>query len=195
MATDNNDTTRLIVVEPHADDAYLSLHEHLLRWRRGGFRITILTVQSAVENRAGEAAAYARAIGVDWVGLGYDYGQLPEAIDLTLALIPGYDITSTLVIAPYGIQHPDHIAIRNLLRPALLYLDVPYYVKQKNQAELNDKFTGQELHSIYTPAHGKWNKRYWGCFPSQAKFFYYNPPREIARIPEIVITASAAPPG
>jgi LmbE family N-acetylglucosaminyl deacetylase len=188
MLTDNPNSgnggeTRLIVIEPHADDAYLSLHEHLLRWKRGGFRITILTVQSAVENRAEEAEAYARAIGVDWMGLGYDYGQLPTTIDLA-------EPASTLIVAPFGLQHPDHIAIRAILRPALCYLDIPYYTKQKNQTELNQKLTDHELHSIYTPAHGKQNKKYWGCFRSQAKFFYYNPPREIARIPEITVSVN-----
>jgi len=178
MPSDNK--IHLLIVEPHADDAYLSLHEHILRWRLGGYAITILTVQSAVENRAEEAKAYAGAVGVEWAGLGYDYGALPDEIDLS-----PYD--PTLIVGPFGIQHPDHIRIREILHPDLLYFDIPYYRKQKNQAALNEQFTNLELHSLYTPSPSKRHKKYWGCFTSQNKFFYFNPPRELARIPEILV--------
>jgi hypothetical protein len=182
----------MIIVEPHADDAYLSLHDHILRWKRGGFRITIVTVQSAVENRAEEALAYAKAVGVEWYGMGFGYAQLPTAADLDFSSIPNYDPSSSLLIGPLGVQHPDHLYIAKLLfgLAHLSYFDIPYYTKQKNQENVNQILKHQTLHSLYIPHHGK--RKFFTLFKSQSGFFFYNRPPDLCRIPEIVIATDAA---
>lgn len=189
LAADNNNGDgagiQLIVVEPHADDAYLSLHEHLVRWKRRNFTITILTVQSAVKNRAEEARTYADTLGVKWIGLGFDYAELPEKIDFSL--VPGYAPETSRVIAPLGIQHSDHVYIRSILRPDLVYFDIPYAFKQKNQDALNAIVANRVFDSFYVPHHTKRDKKYWGCFKSQSGFFFYNDPATLSKMPEICL--------
>jgi hypothetical protein len=182
---DDGEGTHLIVVEPHADDAYLSLHDHLVRWKKRGFTITILTVQSAVKNRAAEARTYADTLGVKWLGLGFDYGELPEKIDFSL--VPGDYSETRRIISPLGLQHPDHIHIRRILRPDLVYFDIPYAFKQKNQDTLNAALTNRLFDSFYVPHHSKREKKYWGVFKSQSGFFFYNDPVTLSKMPEITL--------
>jgi hypothetical protein len=180
----------IIVVEPHADDVYLSLHEHMVRWKKLGREITILTVQSAVKNRASEARTYADTIGVKWIGLGFDYGELPEKIDFSL--VPGYDPEKSRIISPLGLQHPDHIHVRKILKPDLVYFDIPYAFKQKNQDTLNSVLANRLFDSFYVPHYTKRDKKYWGCFKSQSGFFLYNDPTALSKLPEIVFVPGSS---
>jgi LmbE family N-acetylglucosaminyl deacetylase len=170
----------IIVVEPHADDAFISLGGHIEAWAAQGCEVTIVTVYAEDTRRAAEAERYAHAVGAKWVGLAYDEGeQVPP--------FSAWEVGDVLdrVIFPLGIQHPDHIRVRQLAPPgAEFYAEIPYYTKQKNQTEVDDKIRGRAIESILTP-HGR-KFRHIPIFQSQSKFFYFNP-AESLKAPEIIL--------
>lgn len=62
--------SRIVVVEPHADDAYLSLHSHLHYWTRTkGIPLLIVTLCGANPKRVAEARQYAERHGAAHVAL------------------------------------------------------------------------------------------------------------------------------
>ena len=52
-----------VVLEPHSDDAFLSLHNTIRNWLKIGDSVTIITVLSGTRKRADDAAKYANAVG------------------------------------------------------------------------------------------------------------------------------------
>lgn len=97
------------IIEPHADDAFLSLHAHLTTLWSAHAR-TIVTLFTD-EERAEETAAYARAIGCRHMTLGLPDGRWGKP-----AMIPPLDDWlpqghGDVLICPLGLRHPDHIEI------------------------------------------------------------------------------------
>lgn len=188
----------IVVVEPHADDAYLSLHQHLVDWKRAGKTVYIVTVFSGTRKRARDGQAYADAVGVNWVGLGFDefaeedkrnaYLNTPfDPLVGSLSLL--HSVEDVQVIGPLGIQNPDHKAVSEWLKPlaAHLYTEIPYYTKLKNEEEVNGLMAGKTVVSIKKPKHYKGDDKYWKCFKDQAKFFHFNPPESYKDVPEILL--------
>jgi len=201
------DSKVIAVVEPHADDAYLSLHQHMVDWIKAGKIVIILTVYSGTRKRAKDAEAYANAIGAQWAGFGLvesQDGNVPEIklADVTFDPLPGmlgmlYDHRDVTVIGPAGIQHPEHQEVRRWIYWSykgkmrngveFSYVEIPYYTKHKNQQEVNDKLEESCIASIKKPKHYKADEKYWKCFKDQSKFFHFNPAEGYKDIPELIV--------
>ncbi|HTS23007.1 MAG TPA: hypothetical protein VMN79_14475 [Casimicrobiaceae bacterium] len=176
---------RTLIVEPHADDAFLSLG-HTLCTRAPSEEVAVLTLYVQDARRIDEGGAYAKSIGAK----GYFYAPSPEriaeALESTLR-----QFAPDLVLSPFGIQHPDHLAARACVDArgfprVRYYLDVPYYVRPKNAAAIQAALAqcAYRVVSIGSPQPEKWKAL--PIFQSQAKFFRLNPP-ETLRAPEIVL--------
>ncbi|MGB5686408.1 MAG: PIG-L family deacetylase [Candidatus Electrothrix sp.] len=165
----------ITIVEPHADDAFLSLGGHIEQWIKEGVSVKILTVYSGTRKRAKDAQAYARAMGCAWEGLGFiedgggaagGTGELPDG-----AL---YDVADgEKILAPLGISHPEHALVRSRFPASRFYLDQPYASQCKNREEVNQKLINTQVLSFMRPNARKY--RHIPLFKDQAKFFYYNP--------------------
>lgn len=177
---------KILVVEPHPDDAFLSLGWHLEKLWAEHERV-ILTVY-ANEKRSKEARAYAEAIGAVSVCMGYKESNMnsggairrdPTILREILA------IGADRIIAPLGLQHPDHLRVA-ASRPAncLRYLDTPYLSKQKLASILRIKTEGYTINSICFPPRSKWRRS--DIYKSQSKFFYFNL-EKMYNLPEIVL--------
>jgi len=179
---------KIAVVEPHADDAFLSLGAHMEDWIKKGKEVTIITVYHDIK-RGNEAEAYARAIGAEWRGVGLPEhgGGLAEAFEVPTPGLGWVLREFSRVYAPLGLQHPEHRAVARALPGAYVYLEIPYAYKLKNRAEVDEltSFPEYGLYSILT-AHGR-KARHTGIFKSQSKFFFYNDPKELVRHPEIIL--------
>ncbi len=182
---------RRIVVEPHADDAAISLAAHLRRWVDAGDAVTIVTVYGA-ETRLSEARAYAEAIGAEAVTLG-----VPEAGggpgEGVAALDPDYLADALAIVGagvtywPLGVGHPEHAALAALAPAgAPRYVDKPYWYKASLADAFADALAGTTVVSadyavrrLYRPAVA--------AYKTQARFFYFNPPSALAG-PELVVS-------
>lgn len=195
-------TKAIVVVEPHADDAYLSCHQHIVDWLKEGKTVTIVTVFSGTRKRARDGKGYADAVGAEWIGLGFDefadeptrdaYLKTPFDPMIINGIIPMYEPKDIKVVGPLGIQNPDHKNVRMWLNeslPALeMYVEIPYYTKLKNSDEVNALMFGKRVSSIRKPKHYKKDDKYWKCFKDQAKFFHFNPPESYVDVPELILT-------
>jgi hypothetical protein len=168
----------IVVVEPHADDAWLSLGAHIEAWVDEGERVQIVTVYGNAR-RTGEASHYADSVGAEHVGLGLPESGQGLAGDWTTELPPGSIPASLLdaadrLIGPLGIQHPEHRAVRNALlhRDPERYLELPYYRKGKNLVELNEVVGSRRVVSM-RPRPARAN-RWSSIFASQSTFWLYN---------------------
>lgn len=168
----------ITVVEPHSDDAFLSLGGHIEAWAKEGKSVRIVTVYCD-KKRAREARAYANAVGAD-----HDYLLLKEGE----VVRPG-DLTPLLfgqAIFPLGIKHPDHRRVR-VAAPfdTWLYLDTPYQSTQANGPEVNSLAKGLPMVSFLKPPSRKW--RHIPLFKSQSLFFHYNPAEKLSQSTEIIL--------
>lgn len=175
----------IVVIEPHPDDAFLSLGWHLAELWKEEERV-IVTVYCN-EKRGKEAEAYAKAIGARSVTLGLEESNLrssgPTTPPEALAALLG-DYTGARLLFPLGLQHPDHLRVAKAApRGAERYVEVPYQTKQMLQKELRLKMKGKVVRSIVYPPSRK--KALAKVFKSQGMFFHYNP--LACRIPEIVL--------
>jgi hypothetical protein len=182
----------VLVVEPHADDAFLSVGQHIENWVKQGIRVVIVTVFSATRKRAEDAAAYAKAVGAEWNGLGFVEGEpLPNnAVGASFPdLFPGTDTGKDWqVILPLGITHPEHIAVRGWLEDcfnAQFYVDQPYAIIQKNNDLITNLLVGREVVSYCKPGIRKY--RHIPLFKDQAKFYHYNPPEKLVQTCELIV--------
>lgn len=190
----------VVMIEPHADDIYLSAHQHAVDWIKAGKVVYIITVFSGTRKRARDGKSYAEAIGAEWIGLGFDefaepdernaylntpFDPLPDGLSLL------YEPSDVQVISPLGIQNPDHQAVREWLKSSSTqlryYTEIPYYSKLKNEVEVNSLLSGKIIDSIKKPKHTKADDKYWKCFKDQTMFFHYNPPDSYKDIPEIIV--------
>lgn len=191
----------VVLVEPHADDIYLSCHQHAVDWVKEGKVVVIVTVFSGTRKRARDGTSYADAIGATWIGLGFDEFAEPDIrnayLNTPFDCLPGnlsliYEASEVQVVSPLGIQNPDHQAVREWLKASndqlRYYAEIPYYTKLKNQEEVNGLIVGKVIDSIKKPKHTKADEKYWKCFKDQAKFFHFNPPESYKDIPELLVT-------
>ena len=167
LMTHNNNLTELrrlntsiVIVEPHADDAFLSTHGHIVKWMRKGHSIHIVTLHMSDNPvRLVEAKAYADKVVAAWTG--HDVGDGKP----TVALPTGQ------LILPLGIRHPDHVLARQTLETpaAWFYLDMPYAIVQRDGDLVNDLLRGMEIVSLLKPHANKW--RNLKIFKSQSSYF------------------------
>jgi len=195
----------VVVIEPHADDAYLSMHQHMVDWIKEGRKVIILTVFSGTRKRARDSQTYAEQIGAEWAGLGLSEGSEVSPLDgTTFTGLPEmlgmlYGALDVSWVLPLGIQHPEHKAVRAWIEQGLYakdanccerwayYVEIPYYTKLKNQAEVNELLNLKQIVSLKKPKHYKADEKYWKCFKDQAKFFHFNPAEGYKDIPEMLV--------
>ena len=181
-----------VVLEPHADDSFLSLHNTMKNWTKNGDHVTIVTVYSGTRKRAIDAQNYAASIGASWVGLGFDEGDEFTKLEFRDKLNPLYDDEIAIYI-PFGIQNEEHQRVKRAFNEdeenIFQYLEIPYYSKPKNREELNSAFNDIDYTIVsITPGGGrKGDEKYWKCFKDQSKFFYFNPPESYKNIPEVIV--------
>lgn len=187
---------KILVVEPHADDAFLSLGAHIEFWVKRGDDVTIATVYSATPKRGAEACAYANAVGAEWIALGAKEVRPrredhPELIDVTWKFTELVEEGQyNQIISPIGIRHPEHRAVRDLLNRGLFnhilyYWEQPYSVVSTNRDELAAKAFGRKIVSYMKPNMRKW--RHIPIFKTQAKFFHFNPAESLNRTFEMIV--------
>jgi hypothetical protein len=177
------------IIEPHVDDAYLSLHQHIVDWVLMGDEVTIASVFSGTRNRTQDAIEYTTALGIHWVGYGYD-----EAVSLiepfkqpfVFHSYDGLPRTSYLLYAPCGIEHPVHTRVNNWILADFHYLDIPYAYKDRNRQLRRQLLSG---HIISTKRARTSKGHYWKCFPDQLSFFGRNSPSTYLDNPEVVLLA------
>lgn len=169
----------IAVIEPHADDAFLSLGGHLRLWRAEGRPVVIVTVFGSPE-RTGEAASYAAALGADHVGCGLPEGGGGNGTDW-LTEIPG-SVREALgrigdgeALWPLGIHHPEHRALGEVAPEwADRYVELPYSIVTANAEETTSALAGRAVRSWLRPTAAKYRDA--SHFKSQSRFMYYNLP-------------------
>lgn len=178
----------MIIVEPHADDAFLSMGGIIERETKLGTKITIVTIYSGTRKRAVDAKAYADAVGASWIGLGAveNGGGIDGGVGNFEPLWRN-EIFEPLIhrrfIVPLAIEHPEHFAVRlafeelRLPMPLWYYVDQPYATKLKNQAKVSEALYGKRIVDIYRP--GAMKYRHTKLFKDQSKFFHFNPPTDL----------------
>lgn len=195
----------IIVIEPHADDAFLSLGGHIERWIKAGSLVRIVTVFSGTRKRGRDAEAFSTAVGASWVGLGARepdaggapeegkralFGKLVELISTAKKEDPKREI---ILAGPLGIKHPEHREVRQVLEDNVVtskgvklwyYLDQPYAATQANGEEVNVLLGGLRVVSYLRPNARKY--RHIPLFKDQAKFFYYNPAEKLVSNIELI---------
>lgn len=180
---------RILVVEPHPDDAFLSLGWHLEHLWKNDERC-ILTVYADAK-RTKEAEAYAKAIGARSEVIGLEESKMnggkrvTEVVELAEYLEELENQHWDKIFFPVGLQHPDHLSVAATRLPGCYrYLDTPYQTKQKLAEILLEKVEGWTVDSILFPSSRKW--RHEEVFKSQSRFFYYNSKLKESLLPEIV---------
>lgn len=169
-----------IVVEPHADDAFLSLGQHIAEWQKAGDHVLILTVFSGTRKRAADAAAYAKALKVGWVGLGYVEGS---PLPVRLPALP----PQARVLLPLAVTHPEHVAVRDRYETmdCWYYLDQPYAITQRNGPRVTKLLEDMTVVSYRHPGVRKY--RHIPLFKDQAKFYHYNPAEKLVQTCELIV--------
>jgi LmbE family N-acetylglucosaminyl deacetylase len=143
---------KILVVEPHLDDAFFSLTETALTWVEDGHEVLLLTVFGGVPPEGSEhhvkyvalwqeyEAAIERGPFQHYRALDYfddaaRVGQLiwPDFIECVAAAMFG--ALPEIIVYPTGIHHPDHLLVRQALNDATswlknawIYDELPYYV-------------------------------------------------------------------
>lgn len=172
------------IVEPHADDAYLSLGDFITRHAR---HVVILTVYSGTRKRGIDARAYASAVGAGWQGSGLvesDVGLSSDAVlDPPDIALP----SSGTVILPLGIRHPEHRSISALRRDGdYSYLETPYQLRAGNQREISDALRGRQIQYCTRP---NWRAKFKHhlIFRDQSLFMHRTPPESMAGALELIV--------
>lgn len=180
-----------IIVEPHPDDAFLSLGWHLEHVWKAEKKL-IITVYADTQ-RAKEAAAYASAVGAEHICLCLTESDMSSS-SAGVAAIPELRSILTQVVTPFGdetifplgLQHPDHLRVSaTRLADSLRYVDTPYQTKQKLAGTLLEKIADKRIVSLCYPPSRKW--RHIPIFKSQSKFFYFNAGLKDSLLPEMVV--------
>lgn len=198
-----------IIIEPHADDAFLSLGGHIEKWaKEGKSPTTIVTVYSGTRKRGRDASSYAAAVRASWTGLGAkepdDEGQpgegsaaLRAGLEEVVQERAASDALGRLdIIVPLGIKHQEHKEVRSAVEAMIVkfrkmqaglfyFLDQPYAATQSNGAEVEGLIQGRHIESYLKPHARKY--RHVPLFKDQAKFFYYNPPEKLVGNVEMIV--------
>jgi hypothetical protein len=181
------DVDHLVVVEPHADDAFLSMGQHIEDRVKAGKRTIIWTVFSATRKRAHDALAYAEAVGSEWMGTGAVEGQPLLDDHFPSAEFFG----KALIVVPLGIQHPEHVQVRMACEKRYppnqiaFYMDQPYAITQKHGEVVSELLRGKKVLSYRKPGIRKY--RHIPLFSDQAKFYHYNPAEKLIQTCELVV--------
>ncbi len=189
----------IYVIEPHSDDAFLSLGWTLRTWIGEGRRVGIVTVHSAETDRAQEAKAYASAIGATWLGLDrpstpvrelFRPGAVPALPD---PLLPEElrDPSATR-LWPLGLEHPEHVAVAEANPGDPCYVDVPYLLNERRQEQVDARLRGRTIERWVAPPPQKWDDA--DHFPSQAALFTLYPVASMVHVPEIIVTGGPVEP-
>lgn len=193
------------IIEPHADDAFLSLGGHIEQWVKAGEEVIIVTVYSKTANgkRGREAEAYAAAIGARWEGLGLvesgsSKTETPEEAPVLKALqwfangarfLDGVDAE---VFTPLAIRHTEHKLVTRCVCMAFRsfrisrYLDQPYATIGSNSPEVTVALEGLTIQSFLKPHSRKY--RHIPLFKTQSKFFYFNPAESLKNNIELIVS-------
>lgn len=176
----------IVVVEPHADDAFLSLHGHLWRWRREEEATRIVTVYGNAR-RMREAAEYAKAVGAEHVAIGVPETGLGNAVEWEAEPLPDFTdaIEGDTFVWPLGLKHPEHRAVVALARPGdWHYVEQPYAGVMANEPEVNRLLAGRSIVSWHRP-HGR-KRNAAAIFRSQSMFMHRNLDRALGA-PEVIV--------
>jgi hypothetical protein len=185
---------RLVIVEPHSDDAFLSLGAHIEQWIQEGKQVTILTMVPVKKNSLRDAETYADAVGAYWQGYNYIGGDCDWKE--MLKPVHTWPPPDSTVILPLGVaplqqtEHTqDHWNIRQWLQypGCWFYLEQPYALVQKHRERVNEMLAGMEVVSYAKPPARKW--RHIPIFSAQAKFFYFHPAEKLKATVELIVRA------
>lgn len=193
---------RYLVVEPHADDAFLSLGGHIEKWIKGGDEVTIATIYSGTRKRSRDALSYAEAVGAFWVGMEAVEGKtkLEDPIACSNAckalrcMLLSSTVEPDVILLPVGIAHPEHVFVRNCMEGGWFdgqfhyYFDQPYSMVSTNREELLAKVRGARIESYLKPHLRKY--RHIPLFRDQAKFFHFNPAESLVKTFEMTVRMS-----
>lgn len=167
-----------LIIEPHADDAFLSLGGHIEHWNKET-QVEICTVFSGTRKRAIDAQAYADAVRAKHYTLGYVEGIEDFIPDISEELY--LDLTTDKqVYIPLYLTHKEHEIVRDIFVnyhkkhnncELFFYLDQPYALKQKNTDTINEYLRDYRLISYLVP--NKRKLRHIPLFKDQSKFFYF----------------------
>lgn len=186
------ETGPIYVVEPHADDAYLSLGGAIVDLVKAGRHVIIVTVFSGTRKRAADAERYAAAVGAGYLGLGLVEAHYSITVEIET---PGLDVVRAdlprdgTMIFPLGIRHPEHRAVARLAEPGdYAYLDTPYQLRRRNAAEVASLLDGRTIVHYARP---DWRRKYrhHALFKDQSMFFYRCPPESLAPAVEMIVEA------
>jgi len=180
-----------IVCETHADDAFLSMGQHLEDWHKQRIPTAIVTVFSGTRKRAVDAQKYADAVGAKWEGWGFVEGEpLPNDLSMYLqnskiSLFPFSESVEWYI--NLALTHPEHKRVRELLEPAAagMYVDQPYAITQKNAPIVTELMKGRTVLSYKHP--GKRKYRHIPLFKDQSKFFYFNNEEKLLQTFEMIV--------
>lgn len=185
----------ICIIEPHADDAFLSLGTHIEWWIKKGVEVTIWTVYSGTRKRADDARAYADAVGARWVGSGLIECVEGDSLDLHFQTLVAtrQEVNSNQVILPIALTNAEHVKVRSEFErlafwaepQVFYYLDQPYAITQKNGDAVTVACAGKRIISYRMPGSRKF--RHIPLFKDQAKFFHYNPAEKLIRGCELVL--------
>lgn len=207
----------IIVVEPHADDAFLSLGGMIENWHKAGRKVKILTVYSGTRKRANDAKSYADAVGVEWAGLGFvEAGKAKVNGPANFEIVPKDSLKKhfweqdlirwdedPVVCLPAGIGgHPEHVLVRDRYVTAP-YLNMPhqtigntikryvFYIDQPYASKLKEQETlNTFLVGRKIVAFNKPGARKWRHIPlfkDQQKFFHFNPAESLKSTFEMLV--------
>lgn len=166
-----------VIVEPHPDDAFLSLGGHIEKiWNESE---NLIVSVYADQRRSEESRKFADAVGAGYLSLGLEQSKMlgkrgsPIEPGLNVKLA---GLECDILYLPVGLQHPDHLRVSRVKKPDCkirYYVDTPYQLKQKNREEISKRIEGMQIDSIYYPSARKY--RHSKLYKSQAKFFHFNP--------------------
>jgi hypothetical protein len=180
-----------MIVEPHADDAYLSLHHHIKRWVKTDI-VVIVTVFGGTRKRKEDAIRYADSVGaIAEVLPNVEGGPIADVNRQNLVPVNFDEEQEVEWYFPLGIQHPEHKEVRLIgddFASPNFYAEIPYYGKKINEEDFINQQTGLSLISCTTGTALKGDEKYWKCFKDQSKFFFYNPPAGWMKTPELIFT-------
>lgn len=184
----------ILVIEPHADDAFLSLGWSIRMWVRAGRRVEIVTVYSADDARAAEAKDWAASVSAGWRGLGLtECGSiLLEQPDGTPGSVPVPAIPADIFdpdacrIWPIGLRHVEHVAVASAAADGdLHYVDTPYQFNLFEQPAIRSALVGRTIAWWNSPPKQKWEAR--SYFETQRLLFDRFRPDVLESVPEIVV--------
>jgi hypothetical protein len=183
----------IFVIEPHGDDAFLSLGWSIHEWVREGQRVDVVTVFTSERTRVSETQRWAESIGANWQGLGHEqrdtYGSegTKEVVDLPAPLLPEPMMSASACrIWPLAFENPDHAAVAACAPEGdLRYIDTPYQLALDHQPKLREALIGRTIEWWLLPPQAKWDGVRF--FESQAHGLRWFPPKLLAAVPEVIV--------